>query len=330
MSNDLETFNEILHLQLRPWKIKFSTQKFQKLLNELKKESYQYQPYYDVAFIKPVNEKRKFYHALITNEAIRFLNDLHCQFETALNEKEKIFWVTSTIDKKLKPKFSEIKNIIEKKDYQLSNINLTNDDAYIVQFLKHQLIRLYLEVQESYPNHLNDEPLTDTDIHSNFFSDAPFEKQVIISEERTLVPRKVSSTPKAAPSKFIHHDHEIREPKEGILTYEEIINKPGKFGSVESILFDDTYIDKDLKFIRKKGNKLIIAAIAQVLFHNNYFKAITLHNNKKVKVTDRHVHQFISHRYMTNISQEFRRFRDPKVLEDFLKDKNWIKLLRSS
>ncbi len=60
-------------------------------------------------------KKRKFYHALITNEAIRFLNDLHYQFETALNEKEKKFWVTSIIDNKLKPKFSEIKNIIEKK-----------------------------------------------------------------------------------------------------------------------------------------------------------------------------------------------------------------------
>ena len=112
MSNGLETFNDILNLHLRPWKVQYSSQKFQTLLKGLKRESYQFQPLYDIAFTKPVNDKRKFYHALITNEATKFLNDLHNEIETALISQEKTHWVTSTLDKKLKPKFAEIKNRI--------------------------------------------------------------------------------------------------------------------------------------------------------------------------------------------------------------------------
>lgn len=331
MSIELHTFNDILHLHLRPWKVDYSTQKFQKLLKEIKRETYQYQPNYEIAFIKPVNDKRKFYHALITNEAIKFLNSLHREVESAINEKERIFWATSAINKQLKPKFNELNNIIDKKNYRHSNINFNNDDAYIIQFLKYQVIRLYLEVQDSFPLQLNDDPITQEEIHSNYFTDPPFDKQVIIAEERVLVPeRKVPSTPKAPAEKFIPHNHEIRDEKEGVLLYDELVFNPERFGRIEAILSEDKYIDKDFVLSDNQGNIKKLAAVGQVLYQNNFFKKITFHKEKKVVVKDVHIKDFLDHRYRTNIDQEFRRFRNENALKKFIENNRWISLLPSS
>jgi hypothetical protein len=331
MSNGLETYNDILNLHLRPWKVNHSPQKYQQLLNALKKESYQFQPLYDVAFTKPVNDKRKFYHALITNEATKFLNELHNEIETALISQEKTHWVTSTLDKKLKPKFGEIKNLIEKKNFQLSSISITNDDAYIIQYLKYQLIRLYLEIQDYYSDEIEDEPLTQEDILTNFFSDPPFDKAIIIHEERKLAAeRKVSTAPKEAPSKFVQHNHEIRDHKDGVLLYDEIVDKPEALGRVEEILFLDEYIDKDLKFRKGKGKQLVIAAIAHVLKQKKFFKDKAFHDGKRITVAHLQIQRFISHRYKVNIDQQYRRFKKEETLSTFLKSNLWIKNIASS
>lgn len=294
-------------------------------------ESYQFQPFYDIAFIKPVNDKRKFYHSLITNEAIKFLNELHNEIETALISQEKTHWVTSTLDKKLKPKFAEIKNLIEKKQYELSDISIYNDNAYIIQYLKYQLIRLYLELQDYYSDEIEDEPLTQEDILTNFFSDPPSEKSIIIPEERKLAPeRKISTTPKQAPSKFVPHNHEIRGTAEGVLLYDEIVDKPELLGRVEEILFDDKYIDKDLKFGKRRGKQLVIAAVAHVLKQKKIFKQKTFHNGKLLTVSDLHIQRFISHRYIVNIDQQYRRFKEEEKLSAYLKNNLWIKNIISS
>jgi hypothetical protein len=62
MTNALDTINDILNRHLRPWKSNHSPHKFQQLLSGLTKETYQFQPHYDVDFPKPVNEKRRYYH----------------------------------------------------------------------------------------------------------------------------------------------------------------------------------------------------------------------------------------------------------------------------
>ena len=331
MSNDLEIFNDILNLHFRPWKVNHSPQKYQQLLKDLKKDSYQFQPLYNIAFIKPVNAKRKYYHSLITNEAIKFLNELHDEIKTALISQEKTYWVMSTLEKKLKPKFTEIKNLIEKKQYQLSNISINNDDAYIIQFLKYQLIRLYLEVQDYYPEVLEDDALTQQDILSNFFSDPNFEDEIIIPEEKKFAPdRKVPTVPNNAPAKFVQHNHEIRDPEEGVLLYHEIVEKPDALGRVEEILFEENYIDDNLKFKKAKGKQLVIAAIVHITKQRKFFKEKTFHKGKKISVSHLHIQKFISHRYNVNIDQQYRRFKKQQALLTFLDDNLWIKNLPSS
>lgn len=327
MTTALNTFNNILNVDLRPWIVNYSPQKYQQELPTIKKETYQFQPLYDLAFPNPLSEKRKYYHTLIENAAITFLNSLHNEMESAPNDNAKAYYLNKVLDKQLNSKLREVSSLIERKNYQFANMTRTNDDAYIIQYLKYQLVRLYLEVQDYYPDEIEDEPLTPEDIVSKFFSD-PFEKGVIIDEVRELVPeRRQSVTPKAEPEKFIPHNHEIREAEKGILTYEEIVAKPQGLERIEAILFNDKYIDKDFVLTDTQGNIKKLAAVGQVLYQNKFFNRIAFHNNKKVVVEDVHVKDFLSHRYKANIGKEFRRFRNPDTLKKYINANPWIGLL---
>lgn len=326
MSNGLEIFNEIINLSLRPWKVDYSNQKYQQLLRELKPESYQSQPLYDVAFIKPVNDKRKYYHALISNSAIKFLNDFHNEIQTAIIKQEKTHWVSTALDKLLKTKFADANNLIEKKKYTIDAISVKNDDAYIIQYLKYQLIRLYLEVQDTYLEEIQEDPLTQEDILANLFSDTTFDKPVIVHEERNLAPKQEKPAELTTSiQKFIQHNHEIREPNDEVLLYQEIVERPEALGRVEEILFEDEYIDQNLNFKEKKGRKLVIAAYAHVLKNRGVFKEITFHKGKRIKVSHFHIQRFISHRYADDFDQQYRRFKNKKILADFLDNNLWIK-----
>ncbi len=83
MSNDLEIFNDILHLHLRPWKVAYSEQKFRELLHLLVKENYHHQPLYELAFHKPLTGKTRYYRAFIDNEAPGFLNNMEALITSA-------------------------------------------------------------------------------------------------------------------------------------------------------------------------------------------------------------------------------------------------------
>lgn len=330
MLNALENCNEILLKTLRPWKLDYVPQKFEQLLHDLPKETYQYQPLYEASFQKAVSAKRRYFVALIRQASIRFLNAFHSEMDTALTENEKKYHVNQALNNIIKPKFSDTKKVIEKNGYTLNSINSSNDDAFIIQYLKYELIRLYLEVQDHYKPYLKDDELQVEDILTNFFSDPPAANEMIIAAEKINIPiRKVSSTPKDEKKSFQPRNFEIRDPADGVLTYEEIVAKPERLGRVEAILFDDGYIDQNFVLTDTQGNVKKMAAIAQVLYQFKFFNEITFHDGKKIKVTPRHVQQFVSHRYMTNIDQEFRRLGKPEALQEYLSNHSWIKLLPS-
>ena len=68
--------------------------KYKKLLLETEKEYYKVQPYFDITFPKPMSKIRKYFTRLIENDAIKFLNAFHTEFEKAIK----------TINKKLNKK----------------------------------------------------------------------------------------------------------------------------------------------------------------------------------------------------------------------------------
>ena len=321
MTRDLPLFNSILHHHLRPWKATGSEQKFGQLLHSLPKENYHQQPLYEVAFPKPLTAKTRYYKALIDNEAMAFLNKMEAALANAINNNEKKFHIHTALTKKLKGLLTDTQKEIVKQKLYLKTLEdpeqdkQQRDNAWILQYLKYQLIRLYLEIQNSYPEFLNDDALTEEDIHSTYFSENIPEGKLIVIVPTAVFKKPTNKIISAEEILFKPVKGDVREPFKTILTYPEIIAKPDKFAKIEILLFEDQVIDPDYNFIRKQGNVQKLAAYYQVLIKKNYFNRFYFPG--KNEVTSLHIRKFLNYRYDVLIDREFRRFNKAEVLEEY-------------
>ena len=105
---DFELYHNILFLGLHPKKNHSKKDAFFKdQLMKIKKEYYLFQSLYENDFEKALTPKRKYYVALIENEAIKYLNTVFTEFSNALSENEKKYLFNS-FSKIIAQKFTEI------------------------------------------------------------------------------------------------------------------------------------------------------------------------------------------------------------------------------
>lgn len=333
MTNDLELYHNILLID-RPWLSSYTDQKYQQLQQTVSKENYAQQPLYDLSFPKALTAKRKYYHALIDNEARRYINAIHSIVKDASNENERKYWIHNTLTRKLKDQFSEAAKAINKNQFYFSAIDDKNqtqsqkDNAYIVQLLKYELIRIYLEIQDSYSAYIQDEPLTEADLISLYFQNEETpEKSFIIKAPDYKLPKattSISIQPEKQNLKVIKAD--IREPLKGVLRYDEIIAKPERFALAESELFQIELIDADYRFIKKHGNVEKMAAVYHIMIQKQYFKPVSFTGGQK-KITDLQIRKFLNHRYVANIDKEFRNFKKKKDFDAYISNNSGLSLI---
>ena len=342
MNNELSLYHNMLFLDLRPWKKRdVSESKYKELLLGLSKEAFSFQPLYEVVFEKPLTAKRKYYHALIESEAARYLNDFHSIIAGAEKVNEKKYWVHTTLTKVISQKLKETSKAIEDNQYFLEQL-LTKtksksiaayifDETYIIQFLKYQLIRIYLEIQQAFQNYLKEDAVSEAELQSIYFLEpCPVESYLKPAKENILLKPSAQKIKPNTEITFKVEKREIRDTLKGVLHYKDIVEKIDHFARVEIILFEQKLIDQNYQFKTTQGNISKMAAVYRVLFNSNFFKSITFSNNAKVNVTDLHVKKFLNNRYATNIDKEFRNFKDPALLKPFLSNNLWISFLPSS
>lgn len=342
MSNELSLYHQLLFLELRPWlKRDVSEAKYKELLQSFSNENISFRPLYEVSFIKPLTAKRKYYHALIDSEATSYLNNFERNFFSAEKVNEKKYWVHTTLTKVISQKLKEASKIIKANEYYLDQIlpgvkptskaEYILDETYILQFLKCQLIRIYLEIQTAFKPFVKEDEVTEEELHSIYFKEeiftTSFLKQIIYNEPIKETGLKIVPDTEYV---FTPEKREIREPRKGVLLYKEIVSKTDKLARVESILFEENLINKDCCFIATQGNMSKMAAVYRVLLNNQVFLKITFKDSKRIPVTDLHVRKFLNHRYAVNIDKEFRNFGKVEVLKNFLSNNLWIGQLSSS
>ena len=342
MTNELSLYHNVLFLELRPWlKRDVQESKYKELLQSIRKEAFSFQPAYEVVFQKPLTAKRKYYHSIIENEATTYLNNFQNLITDAGAENEKKYWVHTTLTKVISQKLKEASKVIKANEYYLDQIlpgvkpnskaEHLLDETYILQFLKYQLIRIYLEIQTAFKPFVKEDEVTEEELHSIYFKEeiftTSFLKQITYPE-----PIKGAGTTiiAATESIFTPEKREIREPSKGVLLYKEIVKQTDRLARVESILFELKLIDNEYSFIPTQGNISKMAAVYRVLLNNEFFLKITFVNNKRTSVTDLHVRKFLNHRYAVNIDKEFRNFAKEEVLKTFLSNNLWIGQLSSS
>lgn len=334
MSKSLELYNQILFLELRPWATNTSEFKFKQDLNDLSKAYYKFQPLFEVAFPKALTFKRKFYQAIIDDEAIKYLNSFHDDITNSINDNARKYHIHIAISKIIHSKLIDVSQIIQERNYsteqfdpkygKLQSSREHAEDAFIIFYLKHTLVRLYLEVQDNYKSLVKAELMDEEDIYLTYFYHSAPIPPLIIEAEKT----KVASPTK--PLKTISKDKDfkplmmdLRNDAKGVLPYDTIIKTPNKFARFEEQLYQNEYIDKDYNFTDKYGFKNHLAAIYHILIRKGYFNKRNFKPAKEIKESD--VYKFLDHRYATDVNKQFRNYRqNPEKVDEFIDSHYWL------
>lgn len=335
MSHQLETFNRILFLDLRPWLLgDVADLKFKQDLGELKKVYHQYQPSYDISFPKPLNNKRKYFQLLIENESTQFLNYIHKQIEESLNDNSKKYHVHMALSRTLKEKLNETSQVINDRNYSpetfdpkygnLQGSQLIADEAYILYLLKHHLVRLYLEIQDNHSEYLKEESLTEDDIYLTFFNHvAPNPSHIIGADKITIAKEIQKEGSTIQPANFQPITSDFRNEAKGVLPYGTIIKTPDRFARFEEALRLHDFIDDNYNFSDKHGMKQELAMIYHLLISKGYFNKRRFNPNKSIREVD--IRKFLDHRYQTNLDKQFRNYRNqPNVVAEFVDSQYWL------
>lgn len=190
MNNVPEIFENIIHGDLRPWLDSNKPDaKFTPMLSSVKTVSPAFPVLYEIDFIRPFNNKTKYYSKLILNETNSYFNRIVELINEDKNEQLMKYWLNDTLNKRLKTRIKEVGKLIQQNDYSLVYINphkLTFDkdadhktDTYVFQLLKVALIKTYLEIQEVYKSLINDDLLIEDDFYTQLLNEPIPEKSYL-------------------------------------------------------------------------------------------------------------------------------------------------------
>lgn len=167
MSNSTKVLDEILHKKLRPWlDSNLQDVKYAPKLSEVKEVLPAYPYRFEINFLRPFDNKTKFYSRVINNAVAEDVSNIISLINSSDHEDEILYWLNDTLDKKLKSRIQEIGELLKEKDYspiylKKSFIPSQGDkphqaNTYIMQLLKLAYMQVYLEIQEEFKNFRND------------------------------------------------------------------------------------------------------------------------------------------------------------------------------
>lgn len=289
----LKDFNRILFLDLRPWLLaKDPMVKFKLLLQEMEDVPFYHQPLFDVDWDKPINARQSFYLKLIENAGASFLNSFQSELNSAKDIREKNYLIHT--------KLGEIQSFIKEWCSVLGNITSSKDVAFVFDNLQHQLVRLFMEIQES----KNGDVLSMDEVYEMLFNtsapnperiiDAPV---IVLSETATIKANEVNRS-------FVPIMDDFRAELKGILSYDIIIKNPKRFAEAELDLYFKGFIGVDYNFTHKHGFKNELATIYHEFIAKGYFNPRDFERLKDIKPRD--IRKFLDCRYNVNLDKQFR------------------------
>jgi hypothetical protein len=302
---------------------------FKEQLLKVKTEYYLYQPLHENDFEKPLTPKRKYYAAIIENEAIKYLNNVYTEFNNALSNNEKKYLFNS-FNNIISEKFKEVYTQCTKEGYTynklLEGMDDTNleDEVFVIQFLKTELIRIYLEITGRFIEYNTGDVLNEEQIYKHFFKEKQPSPSLFIDAEQIKTASPASEfVEKTKDKEFKPIKNDFRDAAKGILSYDAIIQNPNYFSLFEAELFNRQLINKDYVFNDTHGNKKMMAHIYCSMVYKNYFKKRDFTKLKNITPLD--IKKFLNHRYATNIDREFRNIINNKpLIIEFISNNFWL------
>lgn len=247
MNNQTKILDDILNQGLRPWLEKNSLDdKFAPKLRSLKDTSTDYPFRYEINFLRPFDNKTKYYSKLILNTVKSDVERLYNLISEDDAENLIRYWLDDTLNKRLKTRLKDIGKLIKEKDFQLVYIDpkkasIELDQAhkantYIIQLLKLAYMQLYLEIQDAFSNWIDDK-LVIEDFYTQLLLE-PVPNEQFLTEIQTIeIEATEKPVRKQTPPPAVNSFHSF--------TYKQINTNPEKVSDLCSSLKFNNLISQD-------------------------------------------------------------------------------------
>ena len=288
---------------------------FKELLNGFKKEYPITTPNYEIDFKKAYSNKRKYYIKLIENDYIKKFNAINDTLEANSTPGHLSFLYDKEFNR-ITNYLTQISNYISENDldeglYLKPNNNDKSDEAYIISFLKANAMMLFMVLQERFSELSDAEIYTIEELHEVFFNEEPPQELIVKSysgAEIKTVRKQVKQS-----SKFNAIQGDFREENSEVLSYNELIEKTKQrqFSQLEETLNENGIIDDNYNYIKKRGNKKLLAAFMLKLTETKYFAERLFFDDKPPKkIEPKHIYKFFAYRYGpgSDANKEYRNF----------------------
>ena len=216
MSNQTKILDDILYQKLRPWLDQNSLdQKFASKVSTVRSVSTDYPFKYEIDFLRPTDNKTKYYNKLILNNTKEECTKIVNLIQEDDNEKLIKYWLEDTLNKRIKTRLKDIGKLIKEKDYALSYIDpkkasfdldqTHKANTFIIQLLKLAYMQLYLEIQAAFGSYIEDK-LIEQDFYTQLLfepvPDETFIKEIQVIEIETKPEPKTKRQQSKTPSSF--------------------------------------------------------------------------------------------------------------------------------
>lgn len=266
---------------------------------------YKAAPVYTIEFAeRAIGDKRKYFKKLIDIESNNKFNLLIESFPENATNEECVFNYYKLYNE-FKQHLIVIKKYIDKYNHQKTNIS--NQDTFIIQYLKVNSIWLFLELQERYAKYGDEDVFSIEEMYQYFFDEKVDELEIKPSElgKPKNEPLQTKPTFKAIESDLPH-----RQTKEKVIAYNQIVQHSKSLARAEEMMFEADIIDKDYNFISntKRKNKSVLGILYFLFIEKDYFNKVRTDPFKRIKSTD--VVRFLNHRYNTDARKQFKTFEN--------------------
>lgn len=270
---------------------------------------------YEIDFKRAFYPIRKYYHKRITNETYSIYNQL---FDDFTNDKlgEEFPKKYKIYHKFLSELLRSINKYLYNKGIKASfylnpKYSANADQAYIIFFLKANMIMLLMELQDNFGKYSTTDILSTEEIYEYYFNENLHENSPIIP--LTSISKTQSDNDNEEDFikfKPILGDMESRSKVKKIISFKKLIKKSDKFLSLEVKLFNNSIIDEKYNFIADKGNKQLLAAFIHQLIRHDYLHSRLFPGNITIK--ERDITKFFAIRYgsFSDCDKEFRNFKN--------------------
>lgn len=297
---------------------------FKELNNRLKTDiQYKAAPLFTIEFPeKPFGAKRKYFKSLIDIEATSKFNKLIEEFADTLIEAICVFNY-QVFYSQYRQFLIDVKKYIDNHNFQRES--LKEENTYIIQYLKANMIWLYMELQERFSNYGSEDEMTIEEIYQYYFEETLNELEIKPSEiGKITIPEKI----KENPFKPIESDLPHRPTKDKVLNYRDIVQHSKSLARAEEMMFEAGLIDTDYNFISNtaKSNKSVLGIIYFLFIEKDYFNKIKNDPFKRIKSTD--IVRFLNNRYNTDARKQFKNFEaNPTKRNELINDEYLLKNL---